>query len=188
MAAQIDWVKVTGSAEAVTPAARWTKAGISHPKLDAKDFVTGQHKYVSDTKLPGMLYGKVLRAPSFGAKLVAADCASAAKMPGVQVVRDGDFVGVAAANEQIAEKALSLIQAKWNEVSQPAKREPSYSAAGAGSQDVTQVESSYSISYIAHVPLEPRAAVAKWNGEKLSVLTGTQVPFGVRSNWRRHLA
>jgi nicotinate dehydrogenase subunit B len=42
------------------------------------------------------------------------------------------------------------------------------------------LESSYNIAYIAHTPLEPRAAVAEWNDGKLTVWTGTQVPFGVR--------
>ena len=36
------------------------------------------------------------------------------------------------------------------------------------------------MSYIAHVPLEPRAALAKWEGDNLTVWTGTQRPFGVR--------
>ena len=40
---------------------------------------------------------------------------------------------------------------------------------------------SYRIPYIAHVPLEPRAAVAEWTDGKLTVWTGTQRPFGVRS-------
>ena len=39
---------------------------------------------------------------------------------------------------------------------------------------------SYRIPYIAHVPLEPRAAVAEWTDGKLTVWTGTQRPFGVR--------
>ena len=42
-------------------------------------------------------------------------------------------------------------------------------------------EASYRIPYIAHVPLEPRAAVAEWNDGKLTVWTGTQRPFGVRT-------
>ncbi len=40
----------------------------------------------------------------------------------------------------------------------------------------------YTVAYIAHVPLEPRAAVAEWQPDgKLTVWTGTQVPFGVRA-------
>jgi len=38
----------------------------------------------------------------------------------------------------------------------------------------------YTVEYIAHAPLEPRAAVAEWNDGKLTVWTGTQRPFGVR--------
>jgi isoquinoline 1-oxidoreductase len=36
------------------------------------------------------------------------------------------------------------------------------------------------VAYIAHAPLEPRAALAEWNGGRLTVWTGTQRPFGVR--------
>jgi isoquinoline 1-oxidoreductase len=47
-----------------------------------------------------------------------------------------------------------------------------------------RLERSYTVAYIAHVPLEPRAAVARWSrdahGEQLTVWTGTQRPFAVR--------
>jgi isoquinoline 1-oxidoreductase len=47
-----------------------------------------------------------------------------------------------------------------------------------------KLERSYRVAYIAHVPLEPRAALAEWtrdaDGDRLTVWTGTQVPFGVR--------
>jgi isoquinoline 1-oxidoreductase len=43
------------------------------------------------------------------------------------------------------------------------------------------LEQTYTVAYIAHAPLEPRAAVAEWKGDKLTVWTGTQRPFGVRT-------
>ncbi|HWJ48318.1 MAG TPA: molybdopterin cofactor-binding domain-containing protein, partial [Candidatus Udaeobacter sp.] len=43
-----------------------------------------------------------------------------------------------------------------------------------------QLRQTYTVSYIAHVPLEPRAALANWDGDQLTVWTGTQRPFGVR--------
>ena len=43
-----------------------------------------------------------------------------------------------------------------------------------------KLEQKYTVAYIAHAPLEPRAAVAEWNAGKLTVWTGTQRPFGVR--------
>ena len=44
-----------------------------------------------------------------------------------------------------------------------------------------RLQQTYTVAYIAHVPLEPRAAVAKWDGDDLTVWTGTQRPFGVRA-------
>src|SRR5213076_1007156 len=51
--------------------------------------------------------------------------------------------------------------------------------AGLKAADKT-VKATYTIAYIAHVPLEPRAAVAEWQDGKVTVWTGTQRPFGVR--------
>ncbi len=43
------------------------------------------------------------------------------------------------------------------------------------------LEATYEIPYIAHVPLEPRTAIAEWDDAgKLTVWAGTQRPFGVR--------
>jgi isoquinoline 1-oxidoreductase len=43
-----------------------------------------------------------------------------------------------------------------------------------------KVECTFTIPYIAHAPLEPRAAVAEWQDGKVTVWTGTQRPFGVK--------
>jgi nicotinate dehydrogenase subunit B len=48
-----------------------------------------------------------------------------------------------------------------------------------------KLEAMYTIAYIAHAPLEPRAAVAEWADGKLTVWTGTQRPFGVRDEVAR---
>jgi isoquinoline 1-oxidoreductase len=43
------------------------------------------------------------------------------------------------------------------------------------------LKATYTIAYIAHTPLEPRASVAEWGPDgKLTVWTGTQMPFRVR--------
>ena len=52
--------------------------GKSTPKLNGREIVTGQHKYTSDMKLPGMVYGRVLRPETFGARIgVALDSTAA---------------------------------------------------------------------------------------------------------------
>src|SRR6185437_797492 len=43
-----------------------------------------------------------------------------------------------------------------------------------------KLDERYTVQYIAHAPLEPRAAVAEWQNGKLTVWTGTQRPFGVQ--------
>jgi isoquinoline 1-oxidoreductase len=183
----------------VTPATEWTIAGKSIPKVNARSFVTGKHQYTPDLRLPGMLYGKVLRPPSFDATITSYDDAAAKAMPGVVVVRDGDFVGAAASSEREAQKALDVIQVKWKETPQISSREIfSYLKKNAaatsedrfrkqnGSMEVGlaqaahRLDTTHTISFIAHAPLEPRAAVAQWADGKLTVWTGTQRPFAVR--------
>src|SRR5579859_4584949 len=183
----------------VTPPSDWTIAGKIVPKVDARDFVTGRHQYTPDLRPDGMLYGKVLRAPSFGATLTSYDDTAAKAMSGVFVVRDGDFVGAAAPTEREARNALAAVRAQWKESPQVSSREIfSYLKKNAdpkvddrhrnqrGSVEdaltgaAHRLDASYTVAYIAHAPLEPRAAVAEWSGDKLTVRTGSQRPFGVR--------
>jgi len=178
-------------------AEKWSVLGQSSAKVDGHDFVTGKHRYPSDQKLPEMWYGKVQRPPSFGATLVSADLSKAEQL-GAVAVRDGNFVGVAAPSSALAKAALEAIKAEWKEEPQPSSKELfeylRKNAEGAdpderqelGNVDQAltsaahRLKQTYTVSYIAHVPLETRAAVAKWEGDDLSVWTGTQRPFGVR--------
>ena len=185
----------------LAPAASWTVLGKSSPKVDGRDFVTGKHRYPSDKKLPEMWYGKILRPPSFGAALSTLDTKEAEKM-GAVVVHDGDFVGVAAPSSVLAAAAIAAIQAEWKSVPHPSSKElfaylkqnPAEGRDATGDGDrydtgnvdkgmasaALHLQQTYTVSYIAHVPLEPRAALAKWDGDNLTVWTGTQRPFGVR--------
>ena len=183
-----------------TSADKWKVAGTSTPKKNAQDFVTGAHKYASDITIPGMLFGKVVRPNAFHANLASCDGSQAEKMPGVTVVRDGDFVGVAAEDRGTAERAAAAVRAQWNAPAQPSeselfdylktheqKEKDPDDEIIKGSVEEARVwaaktlQQTYTVAYIAHVPLEPRAAVAEWKGSKLTVWTGTQRPFGVRS-------
>ncbi|HEX9107505.1 MAG TPA: molybdopterin cofactor-binding domain-containing protein, partial [Longimicrobiales bacterium] len=105
---------------ATTPAQQWTVAGRSFPRATARDIVTGRHQYPFDVKQPGMLRGKVLRPPAFGARLTSLDTRAAEAIAGVVVVKDapGDdgqptFVAVAAPDEPTATRALAEIRAEW---------------------------------------------------------------------------
>jgi len=180
----------------LTPPDQWNIAGKSIQKINGRDFITGKHKYASDLKLPGMVYGKILRAPSYGATLVSADTSKARALPGIKVVEEKDFIGVIAPDSQTAESALWEIKAQWKTTPQPSRdtifaylKEKAQSPRSENSQGnvekifseskdvLTQI---FHIDYIAHVPLEPRAALAQWEGSNLTVWTGTQRPFGVQ--------
>lgn len=191
---------------ALTPVADWKIAGTSVAKVDGAGIVTGRHEYASDVRRPGMLFGKVLRPESLHARLVSVDLEKAKALPGVTAVHDGDFVGVAAPTMHRAEQALAAVTAKWNTETTVSdaqlfedlkKSEDSENGGGGGFGGRSnysrgkiaegmkaadhKVQATYTISYIAHVPLEPRAAVAEWAGGKLTVWTGTQMPFRVRT-------
>jgi isoquinoline 1-oxidoreductase len=196
---------------ALTPAADWKVIGTSVPKVEGRAIVTGKHRYASDVTRPGLLHGKVLRPAAFDAKLVSADLAGAKALPGVVAVRDGDFVGVAAPNVAAAEEALEAIKAEWKAPpQQPSDKElfeslkkgggegggfgGGFGARGNQNQgSVAQglaeadhkLQATYTVAYIAHAPLEPRAALAEWQDGKLTVWTGTQQPARVRSDLAR---
>jgi isoquinoline 1-oxidoreductase len=175
---------------------KWRIAGTSVGKVNGTDFVTGTHKYVSDMKLPGMLYGKVLRPPAFDASVGSVDLTPAKNMNGVTVVHDGNFIGVTAPDSATARKALASIKVEWKTKSQPSRTEIfNYLVENSENRDANELRGNakeaferspvrltqtYHVDYIAHVPLEPRAALAEWKDEKVTVWTGTQRPFGVQ--------
>jgi CO/xanthine dehydrogenase Mo-binding subunit len=208
-------MKVIAADVATAPAKSWTVAGTSVEKVDGRGFVTGAHQYASDVRRPGMRFGKVLRAPALRSKLVSVETKAAEAKPDITVVHDGDFVGVVGPTEQAADEALGLIKAEWKTPSQVSAKDlfkhlkesrgvagkrggggGGFGGQGGGAQGSIDaglkaadkmVQATHTIAYIAHVPLEPRAAVAEWDRDKLTIWTGTQRPFGVRGDVARAL-
>jgi nicotinate dehydrogenase subunit B len=96
----------------------YTVVGRPAPRVDLLDKVTGTPCFVQDLELPGMVHGRVLRPPSYGARLTALEQEVASRRPGVlQVVRDGSFVGVIAEREDQAVKVIDFLRetAVWEE-------------------------------------------------------------------------
>ncbi len=175
----------------------WRVAGTRETKVSARDFVTGRHQFPSDITQPGLLHGAIVRPPSLGATL---DDPATAVIPAgtdARLVRDAAFLGVVASNATTARTAAAGVTARWGPPAHPAaddalfddlrrtaeRKDPVFEsgslATGRGAA-VSRVDAVYTGAYIAHVPLEPRAAVAEWSGDHLTVWTGTQRPFGVR--------
>src|SRR5207247_27296 len=165
---------------------------------NAPDLVTGAHAFPSDTRRPGMVYGKVLRPSSYGAKLVSLDEQATRNIKDARVIRDGDFVGVIAPTSFAASAALEALAgtAKWEAAPHPSSSDlyrllrehadvppnPFRKIVDAAKPSLKQT---YQAAYVQHAPMEPRAAVAEWKDGKLTVWTGTQNPFGHRSEMMR---
>src|SRR5256885_2954016 len=100
------------------PASEHKWVGKSILRRDIPKKMTGGAAYVQDVRLPGMVFGRVVRPPSPGARLVSFDEAAVKRMPGViAVVRDGSFLGVAAEREEQAIRARDAMKksARWKE-------------------------------------------------------------------------
>lgn len=184
----------------LTPPEKWSVAGKAGRKLDGVDYVTGRHRHASDISRPGMLFGRVLRPPTYDATLASADTSAAEAMPGVVIARHGSFLGVAAPDRLTADRAIASIRAEWSTPPQrsgaelfeylreaPVDEEYRQSsralslasgdlAAGRAQAD-RELRTSYTVAYIAHAPLEPRSAVAEWDGDRLAVWMGSNRPF-----------
>jgi CO/xanthine dehydrogenase Mo-binding subunit len=188
------------SESGLTDVEHWKKLGTPLPRPNGREIVTGQHKYPSDIERPGMVYGKILRAPSYGAKLISIDLGPAKALKEVVVAQDDQFVGVAAPTSSLAERALEAVAktAKWETAPHPNSSTlydylkehaqggiPPNPFSGELSQAKQTLRQSYRVAYAQHAPLEPRAAVAEWSGDDVTVWTGTQNPFGCRGELAR---
>jgi len=177
----------------VKPVAHYTVVGQSAARLDIPDKVIGQPRFVADMELPGMLYGRVVRPPSFGARLQSIELAPITGLPGVvHVVRDGDFLGVIAEREEQAVNARKamIAAARWSEPGLPTdahdiyryletrtttdsvimQREDTASLATA----TRHFEARFTKPYIAHASLGPSCALATFNANRIEVWTHSQ--------------
>jgi 4-hydroxybenzoyl-CoA reductase subunit alpha len=138
----------TGGCEQSSGPAKRTheSVGISIPRIDAADKVTGRAVYTADVQLPNMAHGKILGSPIAHGRIRHIDVSAAASLPGVLAVITGDDVpdtmhgvsparydeyvlakdkvrhvgdpvaAVAAIDEQTAERAVALIRVEYDEL------------------------------------------------------------------------
>jgi nicotinate dehydrogenase subunit B len=182
------------------PAGGHTWVGKSVARRDIPKKFTGGAAYVQDVRLPGMVFGRVVRPPSPGAQLTSVDEARVRSMPGViAVVRDGSFLGVAALREEQAIRARDALtrDAKWKETeSLPPAGDALYRhLMSATAPPATVVETSastvapvktlealYTRPYQCHASLAPSCAVAQWQDGALTVWTHSQGVFPLRAD------
>jgi len=184
----------------VTAVKEWKVLGSGVSRPNGREIVTGVHRYPSDIERTEMLRGKVLRPPTYGAKLVSVDLAPAKEMKGVIAIHDGNFAGVVASTTSQAEEALATIAktAKWETSPHVSSKDlfnhlrdrasggvPTNPFSEELANAAKKLRATYHVPYIQHAPMETRAAAAEWKDGKLTVWTGTQNPFGVRGELER---
>ena len=160
-------------------------------RVDIPAKVTGGEAYVQDFRPDGLLHARVVRPPSYGAKLLAVDTAGVEKMPGVvKVVRDGSFLAVVAEREFQAVEAMRALAAaaRWDEQAglPDAAALPAFLTAlppreitvldrhDGGGAAAKSLEATYSRPYLSHGSIGPSCAVAKFDNGALTVWTHTQ--------------
>lgn len=99
--------------------------GKPHTRMDGPQKVTGRAKYTFDIQLPGMLWGKMVRASVPAAEILGIDTSKAEAMPGVKAVwttesrtvrfAGQDIAAVAASTPEQAEEAARAIKVEYDE-------------------------------------------------------------------------
>jgi CO/xanthine dehydrogenase Mo-binding subunit len=155
----------------------WT--GRNVPRLDLPDKVLGRPRYITDLRLPGQLFGRVVRPPSPAARLVALDPAAPVG-DGITLVRDGSFLGVVGADEAAVVRAAEAVRAgaTWHERDTLPDEDDLDTYLRAGPHESTVVvhdgapvpaghrrlSATYSRPFVAHASMAPSCAVALWHG------------------------
>ena len=167
-------------------------------RVDIPAKVTGGVAYVQDLRLPGMLHARVVCPPAYRARLVDADVANVARMPGVaNVLRDGSVLGVIAAHEFEAIRAMRALAtaARWE--TSPSLPQGDLSAAirGLPSEEIVDAElhgdaapaarsidATYTRAYQMHGAIGPSCAVALLDDDTLTVWTHSQGVYPLRAS------
>lgn len=112
--------KATGAIKPKDPS-QYRYIGQSVGRLDFPKKMTGQAIFLQELRPKGMLFGHIVRPPSYQSELQSVDLSAAQNMPGVvKVVQNGSFLGVIATREQQALAAAKALQAsaRWKQASE----------------------------------------------------------------------
>jgi nicotinate dehydrogenase subunit B len=176
--------------------------GKSINRIDLPGKLTGAPSYVQDIRLPGMVFARVVRPPRYGARLVSLDETVVRSLPGVMaIVRDGNFLAVAARREEQAVAARNALAsaARWSNDAIPLpdiadlrgelktlRAETIVVGAAGQSEPVAdqtrRVSAEYTRSYLSHASIGPSCAVAWLKDGRMTVWSHTQGAFPLRGD------
>jgi nicotinate dehydrogenase subunit B len=201
-----------GNANNAPPKARteYKIVGARVPRPDMHEKVSGKYIYVQHVRLPGMLHGRLVLPRGQGPygespKVIAIDEQSIKDIPGVRIVRRGNFLGVAAEREWDAIRAAKQLKVSWAPVATTlpgdARLHESYREAktkdfvvvNTGDVDATLkqgvhvVSSTYRGPYESHGTMAPNCAVADVTQDGAVVMCSDQGIYQIRGSLARLL-
>ncbi|MGZ8155893.1 MAG: molybdopterin cofactor-binding domain-containing protein [Burkholderiales bacterium] len=177
--------------------------GKALPRIDIPGKLAGA-AFIHDLEWTGMLHGRVVRPPSYRARLAGLDVGSVEALPGVRaLVTRGRFLGVVAEREEQAIRAQRALDrvARWEEQADLPRYDalPDFLLAQAAEEELLSAKSAeagaavktlharYTRPYLAHASLAPSCAVAWWRGETLEVWSHSQAIYPLRDELARTL-
>ena len=188
-------VPFTGKAPLKRPS-EYKIVGKRLPRNDIPEKVSGKYVYAQHVRMPGMLHGRIVRprgqnAYGAGAGVVDIDETSIRNIPGAQVVRKRDFIGVVAPREWDAVRAAQQLKVTWDTTpSLPGsaglyekmrtektmdtvalERGDVASALGRAAHVVSKI---YRCPYQSHAPFGPNCAIADVKADSALVMCSTQ--------------
>jgi CO/xanthine dehydrogenase Mo-binding subunit len=177
----------------------YTIVGKSIPRVDIPDKVSGEHPFVHDFRLPGMLHARVIRPLQAGATLVSVDDTDAKKLKGyVQTVRKDNFLAVVCKDEWCAVKAAKAVKANWSagrELPPQAKIYDHWRQLPIAKTDVTQnvgnidtalsssskrIKATYNFAVQTHASAGPSCAVADFRDGKMTLWSASQATHSMQ--------
>jgi CO/xanthine dehydrogenase Mo-binding subunit len=197
---KIGWNDEYGNPLALTSPAKpkthteYKIVGTAQKRMDVEGKVFGTSPWVGDIRVEGMVHGRMIRPPVAGASVVSVDESSIAHIPGAQVVRKGDFIGVVAPKEWNAIKASQALRVTWSDAKEPfvemkdlyihIRNAPATNRGGNDRGEVDAafaraarvVTAEYEFPFQSHASMGPGVAVADVRPEGVKVWTGTQKP------------
>jgi nicotinate dehydrogenase subunit B len=178
------------------PPGQWSVAGRSAPRLDIPGKVTGRPRFLHDLILPGMAYGRVVRPPARAAELTGLADTDLGRE--IVLVRDGSFLGVVAGADRAALRAALRVAraARWRTTpslpdpgdlrgfllvapseDQTVVDRPDGDAAGTATRTLT---AEFTRPFLAHASVAPSCAIARWDGDSVTVWSHSQGIFLLR--------
>ena len=180
--------EATGSVKP-KPADQHRYIGQPVQRIDLTPKMLGQSQFLQEHRPSGMLFGHLVRPPTYVAKLLSVNLAAAQAMPGVvKVVRNGSFLGVIARREEQALAAARALGAAaqweiekklpthegifdWLRSTQPnrvidTKKQPRTG----GEAPVNKLQATYHRPYHMHASIGTSAAIATMGADGVMLI------------------